>query len=128
MKRKRLIPLGLLAILVTVLIIAFSGGESTGSNSILIEVKAGEFIVDVTTSGELEAKNSVKILGPSGLRNYRIWNVSIQDIIEEGTYVEKGQYVAGLSHLQGSVQLCLCELGFNFFQLQFCFTHLVSKL
>ena len=55
------------------------------SDNILVEVKKGVFIVDVITTGELEAKHSVEIQGPKGLRAHRIWQVTIQDMIDEGT-------------------------------------------
>lgn len=88
------------------LLVAFSGDSSDSLEEIIITADQGEFIVDITTSGTLEAKNSVKITGPSGLRNYRIWNMTIQDIIEEGTYVDKGEYVARLdpSELTGKIK------------------------
>ncbi len=85
---------------------AFTGGKRDSENNIILSVNQGEFVVDITTSGSLEAKNSVKINGPGNLRNYRIWNVTIQDIIDEGTYVKKGQYVARLdpSELTGKIK------------------------
>jgi multidrug efflux pump subunit AcrA (membrane-fusion protein) len=63
---------------------------------ILASVKKGPFKVEIETTGELEAKNSVKILGPSQLRDFRIWEVTIQNIIDEGTVVKKGDWVATL--------------------------------
>ena len=54
------------------------------------------FRMEVTTAGELDAKNSVEVLGPSGLRRARIYQVKIDDIVDEGTVVEKGGYIARL--------------------------------
>lgn len=68
-------------------------GEVT---DIMATVKRGPFKVEIETTGELEAKNSVKILGPTQLRDFRIWNVTIQSIIDEGTVVKKGDWVATL--------------------------------
>lgn len=82
------------AIAAIVLIYYFTSSGSSESSGILVPVKKGEFIIDITTTGELEAKNSVEILGPKGTRDYRIWNMTIQDIIDEGTLVKKGDYVA----------------------------------
>ncbi|NBP68728.1 MAG: HlyD family efflux transporter periplasmic adaptor subunit [Cytophagia bacterium] len=56
----------------------------------------GEFRVEIETTGELEAKNSVKIMGPQSLSNFQIWQVTIQDIINEGTVVKKGDWIATL--------------------------------
>ncbi len=72
----------------------FTIAPSADKGGITVPVQEGEFIVDITTTGELEAKNSVEILGPQGTRNFRIWNMTIQDILDEGTVVEKGDYVS----------------------------------
>jgi HlyD family secretion protein len=75
----------------------FFRGSSTGEIAdLLATVKRGPFKVEIETTGELEAKNSVKILGPTQLRDFRIWNVTIQNIIDEGTVVKKGDWVATL--------------------------------
>lgn len=73
----------------------FTKGNKS-ENSILTTVKFGDFNIDVTTSGELEAKNSENIMGPPGLREARIWQVQISDIVPEGSLVDSGQYVASL--------------------------------
>ena len=103
-KKKLYIGIGAVAAVALIFILTRSSAE-TGSN-VIVPVEKGEFVVDIMTSGALEAKNSVKITGPNGLRNYRIWNVTIQDIIDEGTYVKKGQYVARLdpSELTGKIK------------------------
>lgn len=76
----------------------FQKFNSRGSDNseIITKVKKGVFRMEVTTSGELDAKNSVQVLGPSGLRRAQIWQVKIEDIVEEGTVVEKGGYIARL--------------------------------
>lgn len=95
MNKKVLITGGILIGLI-IIYFAVRGSQNDGLGDIMVEVKRDLFEVNITTTGELEAKNSVKILGPSGLRAFRIWNVTIQDIIEEGTEVKKGDYVAKL--------------------------------
>lgn len=94
------------AVIVVVALTAFMivrKGDKTESSEILANVQHGTFRVEIETTGELEAKNSVKILGPSTLRDFRIWNVTIQNIIDEGTVVKKGDWVATLdkSEFQG---------------------------
>jgi flagellar hook protein FlgE len=54
----------------------------------------------VTTTGELEAKNSEKILGPEGLNQVGIWRTTIEDIIADGSLVDSGQYVARLDQTE----------------------------
>ncbi|MEQ8904036.1 efflux RND transporter periplasmic adaptor subunit [Ekhidna sp.] len=97
---------------IAILILIFSGSSTESNTEVVVEVEQGEFVVDIMTSGALEAKNSVPIKGPNGLRNYRIWNVTIQDIIDEGTVVQKGQYVARLdpSELTGKIKDAQLEL------------------
>ncbi len=103
---KKQILLAIGAALAVIMILFFSGTSSDSANDVIVNVERGEFTVDIMTSGALEAKNSVKISGPRGLRNYRIWNVTIQDIIDEGTFVKKGQYVARLdqSEVAGKIK------------------------
>ncbi|WP_370090506.1 efflux RND transporter periplasmic adaptor subunit [Ekhidna sp.] len=105
MKRNRVLIIGGAAI-VTILVLVFAGSSSDANPEVVIPVEQGEFIVDITTSGSLDAKNSVPIKGPQGIRNYRIWNLTIQHIIDEGTEVKKGQYVARLdpSELTGKIK------------------------
>jgi len=111
MNKKYLIP-------AIILLLAISGfafykmRSDVKSEDIIVDVNSGEFIVDITTTGELEAKNSVPIMGPRGVRSFRIWNMTIQRIVEEGTEVKKGDWVATLdkSELQGQVQEELLEV------------------
>jgi RND family efflux transporter MFP subunit len=94
--KKKIIPIALATIVIIAVIYFFSSASGSESSGVLATAKKGRFVVDITTTGELEAKNSVQILGPQGTRNYRIWNMTIQDIIDEGTFVRKGDYVAKL--------------------------------
>lgn len=95
MKRNLLIGAG--AIVLLLIIFFFFRGKSGGEIAdVMATVKRGPFKVEIETTGELEAKNSVKILGPSQLRDFRIWQVTIQNIIDEGTVVKKGDWVATL--------------------------------
>jgi multidrug efflux pump subunit AcrA (membrane-fusion protein) len=72
------------------------GSDGAETTDIVATVRKGEFKVEIETTGELEAKNSVKITGPAGLRNFQIWQVTIQNIVDEGTLVKKGDWVATL--------------------------------
>lgn len=77
----------------------FSKDKNQGP-TVVSAVQFGDFSINVTTSGELEAKNSENILGPPGLREVRIWQVQISDIIPEGSIVDSGQYVATLDRTE----------------------------
>src|SRR6188474_261031 len=102
MKRKLLIGAGISIGLLAAYFI-FRTNTVGGVADIIADVKRGPFRVEIETTGELEAKNSVKILGPSTLRDFRIWQVTIQNIVDEGTVVKKGDWVATLdrSEFQG---------------------------
>ena len=95
MKKNLIIGSGVLVALVIAYFV-FGGSKGDGVADILTNVKKGPFKIEIETTGELEAKNSVKILGPVQLRDFRIWNVTIQNIVEEGTVVKKGDWVATL--------------------------------
>ena len=101
-------------IVVSLVIIYFlvSGGDTSGGAELISTVEKGDFEVKIITTGELEAKNSVEILGPSGLRNFRIYQVNIQNIAEEGTEVKKGDWIATLdpSELTGRISDLQTEL------------------
>lgn len=77
----------------------FSGNKNDGS-ALTAKVEYGNFNINVTTTGELEAKNSENIIGPPGLREVRIWQVMISDIVPEGSIVDSGQYVATLDRTE----------------------------
>lgn len=72
---------------------------------VCVQVMRGDFVVSVFTSGELEAKNSENILGPSGLRNVGLWNVEIAEMVPEGTVVRRGDWVATLDRTEISNRL-----------------------
>jgi multidrug efflux pump subunit AcrA (membrane-fusion protein) len=95
MKKRYWFLIGLGVVLIVVLVYAMGDSEAENTD-ILVQAKKGEFVVDVTTSGELEARNSVEIMGPNGLRSARIFQVEIKDMVDEGTTVAKGDYIAQL--------------------------------
>jgi HlyD family secretion protein len=96
MNKKLLISVGLLVGLVLIFVVYRSLSRTSDNSEVLVEAKFGEFIIDITTSGELEAKTSVDVLGPTGLRAAGIWQTTIDDIVVEGTVVKKGDYIARL--------------------------------
>lgn len=109
MNKKYLIP-GIVIVLI-VSWFAF-GSEADEAIELTTTPKKGEFVVDVTTTGELRAKNSVEIKGPQGGRDVRLFNLKIQRLIPEGTIVKKGDFVAELdrSEITGRLQDAMLEL------------------
>jgi hypothetical protein len=107
---------------VLVLIVAswyFFGSEGKSAETLETQVKGGEFKISVTTSGELEAKNSEKIYGPDNLNNVRIWEVKIEDIVPDGTVVDSGDYVASLDRTELANKLKDQELELEQIETQF---------
>lgn len=111
MKKNFIIPVVAIVVLVGAYFAFGSVGVSEDSD-ILVVAKRGTFQVDITTTGELEAKNSVRIQGPSALRNANIYQVKIDRIINEGVVVKKGDYIATLdqSELASKISNAQTEL------------------
>lgn len=111
MNKKIIIPIVILAIFATAFAF-YQFKPDDGESELIVPVKRSEFVIDITTTGELEAKNSVPIRGPKTVRNFRIYQLTIQDIVDEGTEVKKGDWVATLdkSELQSKLQEAQIEL------------------
>ncbi len=110
MKKKFLIAASVAVVLIGV-VVYFTSNNSDTQSVIEVQVERGEFKVIVTTSGELQAENSERILGPSSLRNIRVFQVKITDLIAEGTVVDSGAYVATLDRSEVTNKLKDIELG-----------------
>jgi hypothetical protein len=108
MKRKNIIVIIISIIAFIVLVWYFSSPDESVNQTISVEVSSGQFVIDVTTTGELEARSSEDILGPNPmrLRNARIFQYRIEDIIPDGTVVDSGQWIATLdrSDLENKVK------------------------
>ncbi|MCR9016069.1 efflux RND transporter periplasmic adaptor subunit [Aquiflexum gelatinilyticum] len=94
-KKNIYIGLGIFVGLIALYWLFFSSGKKEGFE-ILSEVKKGQFKVEITSSGELQALNSIEILGPIEARRYRIGNFTIETMVDEGTVVKKGDFIASL--------------------------------
>ena len=112
MKRKLLIGAGISIGLLAAYFI-FRTNSTGGVADIIADVKRGPFKIEIETTGELEAKNSVKIVGPSSLMQFEIYQVNIQSIIDEGTVVKKGDWIATLdrSEFQNKFTAKQIEIG-----------------
>ncbi len=95
MKKNLIIGLVAIALVVSGFLF-FKTTDNSDANDIIVPVSKGKFVIDITTTGELEAKNSIEILGPTQLREFRVYNLTIQDIVEEGKVVRKGDWIANL--------------------------------
>lgn len=86
-----------------IIIIILSGffllSNPKGDNiKVTTTVTRGPFEILVFASGQLEAQNSEDIIVPDNLRDrdIRIYEIKITDLVEEGTVVDSGKYVATL--------------------------------
>jgi len=79
----------------------FTKSETSTAQSIKVPVKYGTFTIDVSTTGELEAKRSENITGPQNLRSIQIWSeIMINQLVPEGTIVDSGDFVASLDETE----------------------------
>jgi len=99
MNRKRILIISTLSIALLAFIFLSRSGKS-GEVEITCQVKKGPVEIKVHTSGQLESENSENIVLPAVLsgQNVRIYEIKITDLIEEGTVVDSGQYIATLDH------------------------------
>ncbi len=107
MKRRTLlaivIPVALLAALI--LFSVLSGKEK--EMVLETEVAYGRFEISVMVTGELQAIRETEIQAPSELRsrNLRLRNITIQDLIPEGTVVDSGDWIATLDRSEADNSL-----------------------
>ena len=103
--KKRIFILGTFVLLLLAVWL-FNQSEATNFIDLYTTPRVGSFEVDVTTTGELRAKNSVEIRGPQGARDFRVNNMPIQRLVPEGSIVKKGDFVAELdrSEIMGKLQ------------------------
>src|SRR5690554_5292724 len=90
---------------IVVLYLIFSPTATGLGGDIIVPVKSGPFTVEITTTGELKAEKSVQVLGPIRARQFRINTLTIEKMVDEGTVVEQGEFIASLdkSELFGRV-------------------------
>ena len=96
---KRIVSIAVVLIVLMVSWIVFAD-DTTETASLYVTPEEGDFVVDVTTTGELKAKNSTLVRGPASMRNYRLNEIKIQRLVEEGKVVKKGDFVAELDRTQ----------------------------
>lgn len=92
--------IGIIVTLIIVLIVGYfmlsNDSESSELEPIIAKVEQGEFIVSVVTTGELEAKSSVDIYAPMNLRKMGINQIKVSNMVDEGTILKEGDFVATL--------------------------------
>ncbi len=96
-----------LATAIVLLVLIFYPDTKSKSTMITTKVQKGPFEILVYSSGQLESENSDNIYVPEKLkdRQTRISSLIITDLIDEGSYVDSGDYVATLDHQAVEEQL-----------------------
>ncbi len=127
MKRKYILAVGIIVVVLAGFFI-FNRTKASGAADVIAVVKKGEFRVEVETTGELEAKNSVKIMGPGAVRQFQIWEVTLQNIVDEGTVVKKGDWVATLDRSEFQTKFTQKQIDFEKANSKFVQTQLDTTL
>ncbi len=107
---------------------AFGIFDPPKDSELFVSVKKGRFEISVAATGELEAKNSVSIMGPTAIRTAGIWQVKIQDLVAEGSVVKKGDYIAALDRSEITGKLRETEIELQKIESQFTQTQLDTSL
>lgn len=125
-KKRMLYGLILAAVIIVPLFLLTQ--KSASSTDLFITPTYGEFSVTITTTGELEAKNSIEIKGPEEARAAGIWQMKISNLIAEGTVVKKGEFVADLDKSEIANRLKESELSVQKLNAQYTQAMLDSTL
>ena len=110
MNTKKILYVAIPTVLLLVLYLFLTKGE-TDFTHITVNVQRGTFNSFVFSSGQLESEKSASIDIPEKLkdRNLRIYELAITDMIDEGTWVDSGDYVATLDHKAVEEQIKLAQ-------------------
>ena len=101
--KRTIIITGIIVVVAIIILIVISKVTSKKDVANLYAMSEnGQFDIIVTTTGELQAKNSTDIVGPEfrQSRNIRAMDIKITDMVPEGTEVKEGDYVATLDRTQ----------------------------
>lgn len=103
-----------LAIVVSItLYLLFFNTSNSINNSLTTKVLKGNLPIEIITTGELVAINSQNILAPSSLRSLDIRQIKINTLVDEGTILKKGDFVASLDPSEIGVKLNQIQLEFE---------------
>ena len=104
--------LTLTVIIFAALVLAYIGYGSTTPDIASYTAEQGEFIIDINTSGELQAHKSKTVSAPRGRRRWR-GGQQIINIAPEGTTVKEGDFVLQFdtSELESELENKMDELS-----------------
>jgi RND family efflux transporter MFP subunit len=129
LSRRRWMALLGAVLLVAAVIAWYIGPAATAhAGDVVVTVKRGDFDVIVTTSGELQARNFVRIQGPSNAQQAEIYQLKISSIIPEGTVVKEGDIVAQLDRSTIAAKVAEVSLALQKAEAQYTQAQLDSTL
>jgi len=111
MKKKRSLIFGFLIFVIISSFLYFWSDSSNSNTNLSVKVNRGDFVSEVTTSGEAQSNSLKKINGPENLRKFKIRDIKIQDLIPEGTVIKEGDYVGRLDPSNVNEQIIDAKLN-----------------
>lgn len=98
MKKNRLYLVIVILLAIVAVVVIKTKKHSPSEAELTYTVKKGTLDLYIYATGSLEAEQSTNINAPSSIfdRKLRIWEINITDMVEEGTVVDSGQYIASL--------------------------------
>jgi RND family efflux transporter MFP subunit len=89
----------------------FARKPAPADAALVARVKRGDFVVTVTTSGELRARQFVQITAPPNTQQAGAYQMKIASIVAEGTVVKQGDVVAELDRATLATKLAEVQLA-----------------
>jgi multidrug efflux pump subunit AcrA (membrane-fusion protein) len=126
--RRPIVSYSVLGVILVSFVWYFSASGTAAKSDVLVTPSKGQFLVTVTTTGELQAKNSIDIKGSEKARAANIWQMKISNIITEGTVVKKGDFVCELDKSEITAKMKESQLTVQKLEAQFLQTRLDSAL
>ena len=111
MKKKKGLIFGFLIFVIISSFLYFWNDSSNSNTNLTVKVNRGDFVSEVTTSGEAQSNSLKKINGPENLRKFKIRDIKIQDLIPEGTVIKEGDYVGRLDPSNVNEQIIDAKLN-----------------
>jgi multidrug efflux pump subunit AcrA (membrane-fusion protein) len=100
LRNRRVVVTAVLALLGISAAWLFASSDGPADAAVVAHATRGEFIVTVTFSGELRAREAVQITVPATAQQAGVWQMRIQSLVPEGTVVRTGDVVAELDRSQ----------------------------
>lgn len=125
--KKRIFFIGA-AIIAAIAVYYFFFLEDEAVEHVVVKPTYGRFEIVVKTTGELRAQKSTDIMGPTEARKLGIYNMKITNLIDEGSHVKEGDFVAELDKSELNTKVKEIELNIQKLESQYKQKRLDSTL